>query len=158
MMKSSNGNIFRITGVRGIHRSLVNSPHRGQWRGALMLSLICAWIKGWVNNREAGDLRRYRRWLLCHCNGLLDNFNDIPQGYFPGARAILPQCQWSNPSGYQWNCKPHENKPPQNHVHILWDILHTDKTRCLYKSRSRVYHICYRWYGAGLGSSTRCRG
>ena len=43
--------------VRGIHRSPVNSPHRGQWRGALMVSLICARINGWVNNREAGDLR-----------------------------------------------------------------------------------------------------
>ena len=38
----------------------VNSPHKGQWRGALMSSLICAWINRWVNNREAGDLRRYR--------------------------------------------------------------------------------------------------
>ena len=46
--------------VRGIHRSLVNSPHKGQWRGGLMFSLICVWINGWVNNREAGDLRRYR--------------------------------------------------------------------------------------------------
>ena len=46
--------------VRGIHRSPVNSPHKGQWRGALMFSLICARINGWVNNREAGDLRRYR--------------------------------------------------------------------------------------------------
>ena len=46
--------------VRGIHRSPVNSPHKGQWRGALMFSLICAWINGWVNNREAGDLRRHR--------------------------------------------------------------------------------------------------
>ena len=32
-------------------------PTKGQWHGALMLSLICAWINGWVNNREAGDLR-----------------------------------------------------------------------------------------------------
>ena len=37
----------------------VNSPHRGQWRGALMFSLIRVLINGWVNNREAGDLRRY---------------------------------------------------------------------------------------------------
>ena len=44
----------------GIHRSPVNSPHKGQWRGALMFSLICVWINGWINNREAGDLRRYR--------------------------------------------------------------------------------------------------
>ena len=42
--------------VSGIHRP----PHENQWRGALMFSLICAWINGWVNNREAGDLRRYR--------------------------------------------------------------------------------------------------
>ena len=49
MMTSSNGNIFRVT---------------GQWRGALMLSLICVWINDWVNNREAGDLRRYR----AHCD------------------------------------------------------------------------------------------
>ena len=46
--------------VRGIHRSPVNSPHKGQWRGALIFILICARINGWVNNREAGDLRRYR--------------------------------------------------------------------------------------------------
>ena len=45
--------------VRGIHRSPVNSPHKGQWRGALMLALICARIDGWVNNREAGDLKRH---------------------------------------------------------------------------------------------------
>ena len=38
----------------------VNSPHKGQWRGALMFCLICAWINDWVNNREAGDLRRHR--------------------------------------------------------------------------------------------------
>ena len=46
--------------VRGIHRSPVNSPHKGKWRGALKLPLIYVWINGWVNNREAGDLRRYR--------------------------------------------------------------------------------------------------
>ena len=46
--------------VRGIHRSPVNSPHKSQWRGTLMFSLIYVWIHGWVNNREAGDLRRYR--------------------------------------------------------------------------------------------------
>ena len=46
--------------VRGIHRSLMNSPHKGQWCRALMFSLICTWISAWVNHREAGDLRRHR--------------------------------------------------------------------------------------------------
>ena len=45
--------------LRGIHRSPVNSPHKGQWRRALMFSLICTWINGWENNRETGDLRRH---------------------------------------------------------------------------------------------------
>ena len=46
--------------VRIIHQSPANSPHKGQWRGALMFSFICVWTNDCVNNREAGDLRRYR--------------------------------------------------------------------------------------------------
>ena len=57
--------------VRGIHRSPVNSPHKGQWRGALMFSLISVWIHNWVNSGEAVDLRRHRAHydvtvMLCH--------------------------------------------------------------------------------------------
>ena len=51
MMTSSNGNIFRVTG---------HFPHKGQWRVALMFTLISVWINDSVNNREAGDLKRYR--------------------------------------------------------------------------------------------------
>ena len=40
--------------------SLVNCLHKGQWRGALMFSITCAWINSWVNNGELGDLRRHR--------------------------------------------------------------------------------------------------
>ena len=47
--------------VRGIHRSPVNSPHKCQWRGTMMgFFFICARINCWVNNREAGGLRRHR--------------------------------------------------------------------------------------------------
>ena len=45
--------------VRGIPRSPVNSPHKGWWRRALMFSSIFAWMNGWINTREAGDLRRH---------------------------------------------------------------------------------------------------
>ena len=59
MMTSSNGNIFRVTGhLCGEFTGPGECPLKGQWRGALMFSLICTWINGWVNNREAGDLRR----------------------------------------------------------------------------------------------------
>ena len=46
--------------VRGMHRSPMNSPHKGQWHGALMFSVTSAWINDWESNREAGDLRRHR--------------------------------------------------------------------------------------------------
>ena len=62
--------------VRWIHRSPVNSPHNGQWCGALMFTLIWAWINGWVNNREAGDLRRNRAQydvIVMLCSVLYDN-------------------------------------------------------------------------------------
>ena len=66
--------------VRGIHRSPVNSPHKGQWRGALVFSFICVWINGWVNSRKAGELRRSRAhydvivmWLY--------RYDGIPESY-----------------------------------------------------------------------------
>ena len=43
-----------------------NSPVPSEFPGqrpvtrSLMFSLICAWINGWANNREAGDLRCHR--------------------------------------------------------------------------------------------------
>ena len=46
--------------VRGIHRSPLNYPHKVQWRGVLMFSLICARINGWVNSGKGGDSRRHR--------------------------------------------------------------------------------------------------
>ena len=46
--------------VREIHRATVYSLHKSQWCGALMFSLICAWINGWANTGDAGDLRRHR--------------------------------------------------------------------------------------------------
>ena len=42
--------------VRGIHRSRVNSPNKGQWRGALTDSLICTWANG-ISKQSR------RRWL-----------------------------------------------------------------------------------------------
>ena len=59
MVTSLNENIFRVTG----HLCGEFPGHR--WipltkAGSFMLSLICAWTNGWVNNRDAGDLTRHR--------------------------------------------------------------------------------------------------
>ena len=59
-MTSSYGNIFRVTGPLGGGGNppiTADSPHKGQWRGAWMFSLIYAWTNGRANNRDAGDLR-----------------------------------------------------------------------------------------------------
>ena len=72
MMTSSNGNTFPLLALcaGGIHQSLMNSLHTGQWHGALMFSLICAWISGRANKREAGDLRHYAvNWCVSRWNG-----------------------------------------------------------------------------------------
>ena len=58
VMTSSNGNIFRVTGP--LCREFTVSRTRANEAELLMFSLICAWINGWINNREAGDLRRHR--------------------------------------------------------------------------------------------------
>ena len=58
MMTSSNGIMFCVTGhlcgeFTVGHLCILRT-------NALMFSFICVWINGWVNNREAGDLRRHR--------------------------------------------------------------------------------------------------
>ena len=81
-MTSSNGSILRVTcPVWGFLHSPVNSPHKGEWRGALMLSLICAWINGWVNNSKAVDLRHHRAHydvtVMNDQNNRYTNFNSL---------------------------------------------------------------------------------
>ena len=70
MMTSSNGTIFRVTGLLCIHRSPVNP--RTKAIDAELWFLICAWINLWVNNREAGDLRRHHAHydviVMCYTN------------------------------------------------------------------------------------------
>ena len=69
MMTSSNGNIFRVTGpLCGDFTGHRWIPHTKAsdaelwcflWFGAFF-GVFCAWLNGWVNIREAGDLRRHR--------------------------------------------------------------------------------------------------
>ena len=63
-------------------------PHKGQWRGALMFSLIYARINGWVNTGEAGDLRRYR----VHCDVT------VMYGGAIRTRVACVQTIWQRPS------------------------------------------------------------
>ena len=62
--------------VRGIHQYLVNSPHKGQWRAALMFSLICVRINGWVQ-WWGRWIEMLSRPLWRHRNGYIGAHDDI---------------------------------------------------------------------------------
>ena len=69
----------------GTHWLRVDFPYKGQWRLALMFSLISAWTNDWANNRGAGDLRRHRAHydvILMHLNvgALVPTYTLVPNG------------------------------------------------------------------------------
>ena len=107
MMASSNGNIFHLT-VRGIHQSPVNSPHKGHWRQVLMFSLIWAWINGWVNDHEAGGLRRHRAHydvtVICGFESIHDSSAKV--NYAIGTKSLLMHSVRAhfNVPGSSWVC------------------------------------------------------
>ena len=77
--------------VREIYPSPVHSLHKGQWPGALMSSLICAWINGWANDRDAGDSRRHRAYhdvTIMYC--LIRRQSD----YIAWLRYMYGSCIW----------------------------------------------------------------
>ena len=98
----------------GVHRWPVNSPHSGQWRGALMFSLICAWMNGWVSNRKAGDLRRNRArydvkvMAISICSKLQPNTTRIILGmhymhmYITPANSEENKAYWIDYIATQW--------------------------------------------------------
>ena len=91
--------------VRGIHRSPVNSPHKGQWRGALMFPLICTRINGWANNREAGDLRHHH-------------------GHYDVTVMELAHCRWWTQVSQTWDsARETDMIRKQRGVKYIWTLM-----------------------------------
>ena len=102
MMTSSNGNIFRVTG-----------PLCGEFTGPRWIPtqrpvtrnfdvfLYLAWINGWVNIREAGDLRRHH----AHYDAIVLNTDTLLENR---------QMPWCQPvaSGGTWGCCYQLWQPP----------------------------------------------
>ena len=118
--------------VRGIHRSPVNSPHNDLWRGALMFSLISVWINGWVNNREAGDLRHY----CAHYDviAMMTNYTELYLNQKNGSHVSSPML------------RSHQLKPSNWHTRLI-DIIwadcchHTPSKWCLVYWLDKSYQV-----------------
>ena len=89
--------------------------HKGQWRGALMSSLICARINGWVNNRGAGDLRPHcAHYDVTIMDASSTNrshviyINICGEGHQTvslNGHSTDPWCAWSKAvTSHQWEC------------------------------------------------------
>ena len=112
MITSSNGNISRITcPLCGEFTGPGQFQHKGQWRGALIFSLICAWINGWVNYREAGDSRRHRGHydvivMILYCSQGLEHGDVLrskhPVHYWQFVGWLLTGNQWIPLTKGQW--------------------------------------------------------
>ena len=63
--------------VRGIHRWPVNSPHKAQWRGALMFSLICALNKRLSKQSWGWWFETPSRSSWRHCNVQKSSFPPV---------------------------------------------------------------------------------
>ena len=126
--------------MRGIHRSPVNSRHKFQWRGALMFSLICAWINGWVNNDKAGETSSRPVWR--HCNAQLNSIskNDPWQSYNYGKISIINMWRFIYPK-----C----NRVIQHHISGLNKMLYyriTVSNQWYHGIKRRLPDIICSWY------------
>ena len=142
MMTSSNGNIFRV--ING-PLSPVNSPHKGQWRGALIFSLICAWINGLANKREAGNYRRHR----AHHDIIVMFYMNIARLQFIDFATELCFTNAKNVDTYILQSS--------NSRKILY---HFKTTPCVVGNHSRGWYYLYQWFHRGKisPSSHNCHG
>ena len=124
-----------------IHRSPVNSLHKGQWRGALMFSLICARINGRVNNGEASDLRRYRahyhQWRgLFHRN--CERYHSLQNVW---KLDILKHCYLSGANGLMISVVNGLNDDQVPRLHMAWRGLDDLRIPLRYKD-SLILKVC----------------
>ena len=123
--------------VWGIHRSPVNSPHKGQWRGALMFSLIWAWINCLVNNREAVDLRRHP----AHYGVIVMMFCTLQCTFIPLVAKVDRHNLYRVICNTQKPIQKNKNKPV---CIFMYNIVHTASSSFCFAL------FCISYLGAGL--------
>ena len=109
--------------VRGIPWSPVNSPHKGQWRGALMFSLICACLNSWVSNRKAGDFETLLHPLWHHCNVFHPTMQNFSNWNNMGVMLMPPPNRLQSTKNVQF-CL--ETTPGSGHSGSFFFLFYTD--------------------------------
>ena len=132
MMTSSNGNIFRVTGpLCGEFTGPGEFPTQRPVTQSFDVSLICVWINGWVNNREAGNLRCLRSHYDVNVMQLLTCLTD---------NEMLAICATA------WNQKSiHSNLTMGNRHFNLECVVYASfpRTRCYVDKK---VHVCIHTY------------
>ena len=121
------------------YRPQVNSPHKSQWHGAL----ICAWPNGWVNNRDAGDLRRHR--IHYDVIVMFIDYHMLNLSRFPSTENCKPDpdyCGKPQPMGFEkFHCTQWTNVPDEcpNMCGLCWGAARMDKQQKHNSSGSNKY-------------------
>ena len=117
-----------------------------------MFSLICVWINGWVNNREAGDLRRNRghydviimNSLLSVSDGIISSFHSVNTPHSSQVRATY---------GVFFSVFMIWNYFSTFFLSIIWDSLQLDLIKTYVRYCSIIssfmqlpYVFTYNWY------------
>ena len=120
----------------------LNSPHKGQWRGALMFSLICVWINGWVNNGEAGDLRSYHAHYdatVMHRFGDIKMIHRLPDS--PEDKCS-PECFMYEA---QWNMSVNKSRLNTLRLKQNSHYLSDDIFKCIFLNENFQFWINFHW-------------
>ena len=127
MMTSSNGNIFRVTGpLCGEFTGHWWIPHhKGQGRGALMFSLLCAWTKRlskqsrrwWFETRSHSLWRHCNEWILANHHPVGSRNLDVTLQDMRGGNCVLRMlCHCLMSINSLWS----SDKDPGQHWLKLW--------------------------------------
>ena len=87
-------------------------PSQGQRSGALMFSLICAWINNWLNNSEDGYLRRHQAHydvtvLLIKASPNIRLMKENTHNTFLQRRVVRQRGYWYEQQPYSTDCQYH---------------------------------------------------
>ena len=116
-----------ISDAISYYRSQVNSSHKGQWHAAL----ICAWPIGWVNDHEAGGLRRHH--IHYHVIAMFIDYHMLNLSRFPCTENCKPDpdyCGKPQPMGFEkFHCTQWTNVPDEcpNMCGLCWGVARMDK-------------------------------